>query len=139
MTKKLLLLLVLLLGLQSLQAQEIYLNPKADIDTRVEDLIHQLTLEEKAAQMLMNTPAISRLNIPPYDYWNEALHGVGRSGKATIFPQAIGMAATFDSDLIYRISSAISDEARAKYNAARKAGNYNRYTGLTFWTPNINI
>lgn len=139
MTKKLLLLLILISGLHSLQAQEIYLNPKADIDARVEDLIQQLTLEEKAAQMLMNTPAIPRLNIPPYDYWNEALHGIGRSGKATIFPQAIGMAATFDSDLIYRISSAISDEARAKHNAARKAGNYNRYTGLTFWTPNVNI
>ncbi|MCO5265722.1 MAG: glycoside hydrolase family 3 C-terminal domain-containing protein [Lentimicrobium sp.] len=102
-------------------------------------MIGQLTLEEKASQMLMSTPAIPRLNIPPYDYWNEALHGVGRSGTATVFPQAIGLAATFDNGLIYQVSSAISDEARAKYNAAIAAGNYNRYTGLTFWTPNINI
>ena len=89
--------------------------------------------------MLMSTPGIPRLKIPPYDYWNEALHGVGRSGKATIFPQAIGLAATFDDKLIYDISSAISDEARAMFNVSQTAGNYNRYSGLTFWTPNINI
>lgn len=120
-------------------AQDIYLNPEADIDQRVEDLISKLTLEEKVDQMLMNTSGISRLHIPPYDYWNEALHGVGRSGKATVFPQAVGLAATFDEELILRISSAISDEARAMYNVAQKAGNYNRYSGLTFWTPNVNI
>ncbi len=116
-----------------------YLDTSASLDHRVKDLISQLSLEEKASQMLMNTPGIPRLNIPPYDYWNEALHGVGRAGKATIFPQAIGLAATFDQDLIYRVSSAISDEARAKYHVAKAAGNYNRYAGLTFWTPNINI
>ena len=131
--------LVIFFGIYPLCAQQTYLNPEAPLDIRINDLIEQLTLEEKASQMLMNTPAIARLNIPPYDYWNEALHGVGRSGKATIFPQAIGLAATFDRDLLYRVSSAISDEARAKYNAARTAGNYNRYSGLTFWTPNINI
>ncbi len=135
----LILLLIMTLGLSSLQAQPTYLDTSADLDTRVKDLIGRLTLQEKVDQMLMNTPAIPRLNIPPYDYWNEALHGVGRSGKATIFPQAIGLAATFDADLVYRISSAVSDEARAKHNAAKAAGNYNRYTGLTFWTPNVNI
>ncbi len=131
--------LAFLVGSWNTQAQSLYLNPKAEIDKRVADLISQLTLEEKVNQMQMNTSAIPRLNIPPYDYWNEALHGVGRSGRATIFPQAIGLAATFDKDLIYKVSSAVSDEARAKYNAAKAAGNYNRYAGLTFWTPNINI
>lgn len=139
MYKQVVFLFFVFIGLSSLNAQPLYLNPEADTDARVRDLIGQLTLEEKASQMLMSTPAIPRLNIPPYDYWNEALHGVGRSGTATVFPQAIGLAATFDSGLIYQVSSAISDEARAKYNAAIAAGNYNRYTGLTFWTPNINI
>ena len=139
MSRQLLNILIILFGYSSANAQPTYLNPEADLDSRVMDLIGRLTLEEKVDQMLMNTPAIPRLNIPPYDYWNEALHGVGRSGKATVFPQAIGLAATFNSDLVFRVSSAISDEARAKYNAAKAAGNYNRYTGLTFWTPNVNI
>ena len=127
------------LGISTMCAQPVYLNPEADLDSRVEDLISRLTREEKVDQMLMNTPGIPRLDIPPYDYWNEALHGVGRSGKATVFPQAIGLAATFDKDLIFRVASAISDEARAMYNAAQTAGNYKRYAGLTFWTPNVNI
>lgn len=139
MHKTLILLLSMTLELSPLQAQPTYLDTNADLDIRVKDLIGRLTLQEKVDQMLMNTPAIPRLNIPPYDYWNEALHGVGRSGKATIFPQAIGLAATFDSELVYRVSSAVSDEARALHNAAKAAGNYNRYSGLTFWTPNVNI
>lgn len=139
MHKTLILLLSMTLGLSPLQAQLTYLDTSADLDTRVKDLIGRLTLQEKVDQMLMNTPGIPRLDIPPYDYWNEALHGVGRSGKATIFPQAIGLAATFDSELVYRVSSAVSDEARALHNAAKAAGNYNRYSGLTFWTPNVNI
>jgi len=89
--------------------------------------------------MMNATPAIPRLNIPPYDWWNESLHGVARSGVATVFPQAIGLGATFDEDLIFRISSAISDEARAMYNAAMAKDYHKRYGGLTFWTPNINI
>ena len=139
MNKPLVLLIFLMQGVSDLSAQPIYLNPEIDLETRIDDLIGRLTLQEKVDQMLMNTPGIPRLNIPPYDYWNEALHGVGRSGKATVFPQAIGLAATFDDDLIYRVSSAISDEARAMYNAAQAAGNYKRYAGLTFWTPNVNI
>jgi beta-glucosidase len=139
MNKHLLILVVAIIGISSSMAQDIYLNPEADLDQRVEDLISKLTLEEKVDQMLMSTSGIPRLNIPPYDYWNEALHGVGRSGKATVFPQAIGLAATFDEELILRVSTAISDEARAMYNVAQKAGNYKRYSGLTFWTPNVNI
>ncbi|MEM9144460.1 MAG: glycoside hydrolase family 3 C-terminal domain-containing protein, partial [Bacteroidota bacterium] len=93
----------------------------------------------KASQLLYNAPAIERLGIPSYNWWNEALHGVGRSGRATIFPQAIGMAATFDAPLVEKVAATISDEARAKFNAAQAQGNRNQYTGLTFWTPNVNI
>ncbi|TDD99518.1 glycoside hydrolase family 3 C-terminal domain-containing protein [Flavobacterium cellulosilyticum] len=116
-----------------------FYNPSLSIDTRVNDLISRLTLEEKANQMMHNTSAIERLGILPYSYWNEALHGVGRSGVATIFPQAIGLGATFDNDLAYRVSSAISDEARAMHNIAKSKGFNLQYDGLTFWTPNINI
>ena len=114
-------------------------NIKLTVDERVKDLISRLSLEEKIAQMMNSTPEIKRLNIPAYDYWNEALHGVGRSGVATVFPQAIGLGATFDTDLALRVSTAISDEARAMYNVYKAKGNYLRYSGLTFWTPNINI
>ena len=116
-----------------------FYNPSLSMDERVADLISRLTLEEKIAQMINGTPAIERLNIPPYDYWNEALHGIGRSCAATVFPQAIGLGATFDEDLAFRVSSAISDEARAIYNATAEKGFYKQYNGLTFWTPNINI
>ncbi len=116
-----------------------WLNPDLPLDARVEDLISRLTLEEKISQMTNNSAAIERLGIPEYDWWNECLHGVARAGKATVFPQAIGLAATFDDELMQRIATAISDEGRAKYNAARKLGNFNRYTGLSFWSPNINI
>lgn len=109
------------------------------IDERVLYLIKELTLDEKIQQMQHNTPAIPRLGIPAYVWWNEALHGVGRSGNATIFPQAIGLAATFDANLAYRTASAVSDEARAIHKAAIPKDNRARYTGLTFWTPNVNI
>lgn len=114
-------------------------NPALSINERVKDLISRLSLEEKINQMMNSTPEIERLHIPPYDYWNEALHGVGRASAATVFPQAIGLGATFDANLVFRVSSAISDEARALYNATSEKGYYNRYNGLTFWTPNINI
>lgn len=116
-----------------------FLNPDLPIEKRVEDLIGRLTLEEKILQMMHATPAIPRLHIPAYNWWNEALHGVGRGGVATVFPQAIGLAATFDNDLVYRIASAISDEARAMFNAATAKGYYLQYGGLTFWSPTINI
>lgn len=139
MNKHAIVLFFLVLLSLTLTAQEKYLDTKNELEARVDDLISKLTLEEKVDQMMMNTSGIPRLNIPPYDYWNEALHGVGRSGKATVFPQAIGLAATFDEDLIYKVSSTISDEARAMYNVNQAAGNYKRYAGLTFWTPNVNI
>ncbi len=124
----------------SLQAQTpAYLNTSLPIDARVKDLVSRLTLKEKVDQMMNSTPAIARLNIPAYNWWNEALHGVARSGPATVFPQAIGLAATFDNALALKESSAISDEARAMYNAFIKNNNHAQYAGLTFWTPNINI
>ncbi len=114
-------------------------DPYLDTEKRLSDLLNRLTLEEKTAMMLYNSPGVERLDITPYNWWNESLHGIGRAGKATVFPQAIGLAATFDEDLIFRIADAISDEARAKHNAAIAKGSYQQYTGLSFWTPNINI
>ncbi|MCB0805875.1 MAG: glycoside hydrolase family 3 C-terminal domain-containing protein, partial [Bacteroidales bacterium] len=114
-------------------------NPGLTFEERINDLVHRLTIEEKASLMLYNSQAIERLGIPQYNWWNECLHGVGRAGNATVFPQAIGMAATFDEDLIFRVSTAISDEARAKHQAAIRMGNREQYVGLSFWTPNINI
>ncbi len=119
--------------------QERYLNPALPLDVRVQDLISRLTPEEKVYQMMNNTPAIPRLHIPEYNWWNEALHGVARSGIATIFPQPIGMAATFDDSLVHQVAGAISDEGRAMYNAALKKNYHSQFGGLTFWTPNINI
>ncbi len=109
------------------------------LNDRVEILVSQMTLEEKISQLVNDAPAIPRLGIPEYEWWNEALHGVARNGKATVFPQAIGLAATFDPELIERVASAISTEARAKYIISQEAGNRGRYAGLTFWTPNVNI
>ncbi|RBG37536.1 glucan 1,4-alpha-glucosidase, partial [Xanthomonas oryzae pv. oryzae] len=98
-----------------------------------------MTLEEKAAQMQNAAPAIPRLGVPAYDWWNEALHGVARAGGATVFPQAIGMAATFDLPLMHEVATAISDEARAKHHRFLRQHQHARYQGLTFWSPNINI
>lgn len=106
---------------------------------RAADLTSRLTLDEKISLMMFDSPAVERLDIPRYNWWNEALHGVGRNGTATVFPQSIGMAATFDDALVQRVFDAVSDEARAKYNIARSQGNHDIYHGLTFWTPNVNI
>lgn len=106
---------------------------------RAKELVAQMTIEEKMSQMNYNSPAIKRLGIPKYTWWNECLHGVARSGVATVFPQAIGMAATFNTDLMYEVANAISDEARAKYNEYIKFGGTEIYQGLTFCAPNINI
>ena len=116
-----------------------YLDPSLPIDQRVNDLVSRMTLEEKASQMQDVAPAIPRLGIPAYNWWNEGLHGVARAGVATVFPQAIGLAATWDTDLVHRIADVISTEARAKHNDAIQHGNTGRYYGLTFWSPNINI
>lgn len=137
--RKITLLVLFCVGLSPFTFSQAYLDESLSTEERARDLVAQLSLKEKADQMIMNAPAIDRLDIPPYDWWNEALHGVGRAGIATVFPQAIGLGATFDEDLAYRVSSAISDEARAMYNAASAQGNYLRYSGLTFWTPNVNI
>lgn len=114
-------------------------DPALSIDERVEDLVGRLTLEEKMLQLRYDAAAVERLGIPAYNWWNECLHGVARNGRATVFPQAIAMAATFDLDLIGRIGSAIGDEGRAKFNVSAARGYRGRYQGLTFWTPNINI
>jgi len=114
-------------------------NPSLPLKVRAADLVSRLTLDEKIAQLVHNAPAIERLDIPAYDWWNEALHGVARNGRATVFPQAIGLSATFDVALVEEVATVISDEARAKFNAARRLGNHGRYAGLTFWSPNINI
>lgn len=116
-----------------------YQDPNLTPEQRASDLLGRLTLEEKAALMQNTSPAIPRLGIKAYDWWNEALHGVGRAGIATVFPQTIGMAASFDNNLVYKVFTAVSDEARAKYTEFKKSGNLQRYQGLTFWTPNINI
>lgn len=118
---------------------ERYLNPDLPVQDRVKDLISRLTLEVKISQMLHSARAIPDLGIPEYNWWNECLHGVGRAGIATVFPQAIGLAATWDTELIYRVAVAISDEARAKHHEALQKGDLGWYKGLTFWSPNINI
>ena len=106
---------------------------------RAEELVAQMTLEEKVLQTMHRTPAIERLGIKAYNWWNEALHGVARAGTATIFPQAIGLAATFDEDLLEQVGDAVSTEARAKFNMQQKEGDTDIYKGLTFWAPNVNI
>src|ERR1700739_3590211 len=117
----------------------IYKDMAKPLDERVHDLVSRLTLEEKVSLLGYNSKAVPRLGIPAYNWWNEGLHGVARAGEATIFPQAIGMAATFNDSLIKQVSTVISTEARAKYNLAIAKDRHLQYMGLTFWTPNINI
>jgi beta-glucosidase len=116
-----------------------YKNPSLSIEQRVDDLISRMTLEEKASQMMNAAAANERLGIPEYDWWNEALHGVARAGFATVFPQAIGLAATWDEKLIHDVADVASTEARAKHHEFARNGERGRYKGLTFWSPNINI
>ena len=116
-----------------------YQNPKLSVDVRVNDLISRLTLEEKALLMIDASPAIPRLGISEFQWWNEALHGVARNGFATVFPITMHMAAAWDDQLLYQVFTAVSDEARAKNEEAKKNGEVKRYQNLSFWTPNINI
>ncbi|APC40150.1 glycoside hydrolase family 3 C-terminal domain-containing protein [Clostridium estertheticum] len=116
-----------------------YKNENLSFEQRAKDLVSKMTLFEKVSQMTYNSAAIDRLCIPSYNWWNEALHGVARAGVATMFPQAIGMAATFDEELIYQVACVISTEGRAKYNESQRKNDHDIYKGLTFWAPNINI
>ena len=102
-------------------------------------LVSQMTIEEKMSQMLYDSPAIERLNIPEYNWWNEALHGVARAGEATMFPQAIGMAAAFDDKMLKEIGDIVSTEGRAKFNQFLKKNDRGIFKGLTYWAPNVNI
>ncbi|XLE34738.1 glycoside hydrolase family 3 C-terminal domain-containing protein [Tamlana fucoidanivorans] len=123
-------------------AQEVnfeYLNENLPLEERVEILVSQMSTEEKVSQLMNGAAPIERLKVPNYNWWNEALHGIARNGKATIFPQGIGMGATFDPELVERVASAVSTEARAKYIISQRMGNHSKYAGLTFWTPNVNI
>ncbi len=121
------------------EASPPYRDPSLPIEKRVDDLISRMTLEEKVRQMQHTAPAIPRLGVPSYDWWSEALHGIARSGYATVFPQAIGMAATWDAPLVHQEAEVIATETRAKYNQAQREGNHSIYYGLTLWSPNINI
>jgi len=117
----------------------IYKNYDMSFEEMAKNLVNKMTLEEKVSQMLFKAPAIPRLDIPSYNWWNECLHGVARAGTATMFPQAIGMAAAFDEEMMYRVADIISTEARARYHEFQRKGDHDIYKGLTFWTPNINI
>jgi beta-glucosidase len=120
-------------------AEPVYRDLARSFEERSADLVSRMTLEEKVAQLQNDAPAIPRLGVPAYEWWNEALHGVARAGAATVFPQAIGIASTFDPALMTRIATVISDEARAKHHDFASRGQRKRYQGLTFWSPNINI
>ena len=106
---------------------------------KAEALVARMTLEEKASQLRYDAPAIKRLGIPAYNWWNEGLHGVARAGQATVFPQAIGMAAAFDRKSVAEMAGIVATEGRAKYNAYSVNGDRDIYKGLTFWSPNVNI
>lgn len=120
-------------------AASLYTDSTQTPEARAHDLVSRMTLEEKAAQSLNTAPALPRLGVPAYDYWNEGLHGMARSGYSTLFPQAIGMAATWDAQMLNRVGEVVSTEARAKYNEAVRNNIHSIYFGLTVWSPNINI
>jgi beta-glucosidase len=117
----------------------LYQDPAARTEARVADLIARMTLDEKVSQLVHAAPAIERLGVPAYNWWNEGLHGVARAGRATVFPQAIGLAATWNTTLMREVATAIADEARAKHHEFVRRGRRDIYQGLTFWSPNINI
>ena len=136
------LLVILLTGICALtaSAQQLpYQNPNLTASQRADDLLSRLTLEEKVSLMMDTSPAIERLGIPQFQWWNEALHGVGRNGYATVFPITMAMAASWDDALLHKVFTAVSDEARVKARQAKQSGNIKRYQSLSFWTPNINI
>ena len=132
--------MLLLAVMLPLAAQTLpYQNPQLTAEQRADDLLKRLTLEEKVRLMMDTSPAIDRLQIPQFQWWNEALHGVGRNGYATVFPITMAMAASWDDALLHQVFTAVSDEARVKAQQAKQSGNIRRYQSLSFWTPNINI
>ena len=145
MTKRIFTVALLLAALPAAQrgrcqtaGEPAYKNTQLPTEQRVDDLVSRMTLEEKALQLVNQSRAVPRLGIPAYDWWSEALHGVA-SGHATVFPEPIGLAASFDSPLIHQMAIVIGTEGRAKYNIAVRAGHRTIFQGLTFWSPNINI
>ncbi len=124
---------------QSAAKGQIWFDASQPVEKRVDALVSAMTLDEKAAQMVNGAAAIPRLGVPAYDYWSEGLHGIARSGYATLFPQAIGLAATWDPTLQHQVATVISIEARAKYNQAMRDNLHSIFYGLTIWSPNINI
>lgn len=122
-----------------MQDKKTYMNEELSFEERAKNLVSQMTLEEKIFQTLYTAPAIERLGVKAYNWWNEALHGIARAGVATVFPQAIGLAATFDEDLLEEVADTISTEGRGKFNMQQKYGDTDIYKGLTFWSPNVNI
>ena len=140
MKKRLTTMLCAVLTAMSLSAQTLpYQDPNLSAAQRADDLLTRLTLEEKVSLMMDTSPAIERLGIPQFQWWNEALHGIGRNGFATVFPITMGMAASWDDALLHKVFTAVSDEARVKAQQAKRAGDIKRYQSLSFWTPNINI
>lgn len=138
--KQLLIACASLLMLSAHAQTPVYKNTSYSFEDRAKDLVKRMTLEEKVSQMMNKSEAINRLDVPAYNWWNEGLHGVGRSGKhVTVFPQAIGLAATFDKQAMFKTADIVSTEARAVHHAYEKQGSRDIYQGLTFWTPNINI
>jgi beta-glucosidase len=134
--------IILLFSFTHTKAQKVdfsFQDSNLSVEKRAEILVSQMTTKEKLDQLLATAPAIERLEIPSYDWWNEASHGIARNGKATIFPQGIAVGATFDPTIANRVATAISTEARAKYEVSQSMGNQGRYAGLTFWSPNVNI
>jgi len=134
-----LLAIICILSLKAQTASLPYQNPQLKAEQRADDLLSRLTLEEKVRLMMDTSPAIEHLQIPQFQWWNEALHGVGRNGYATVFPITMAMAASWDDALLHRVFTAVSDEARVKARQAKESGNIRRYQSLSFWTPNINI
>ena len=134
-----LILLIIAPGLAVAQGKYPFENPDLTIEERVNDLVSRLTVEEKISQLMDYSPAIDRLSIPEYNWWNECLHGVARAGYATVFPQSLSIAASWDKNLIFDVANVISDEARAKHHEFIRRGQRGIYQGLTFWSPNVNI
>lgn len=122
-----------------METERIYRDTSLPTAVRVQDLVSRMTLKEKISQMLFTAPAIDRLDVAQHNWWNEGLHGLGRAGVATVFPQAIGLAATWNAELMHDVATAVSDEARAKHHEAARQGLHEMYTGLTYWSPNVNI